>query len=232
MSTMKNFIKPTLLYLLLLIPAFTFAQVNSVKYMLRYNAIDTSLDAYITTLRFGNNNNLTASDRILLMAQYTIVVPTGSSVSIKKSYNPHYTSNNLPIDWEIKFKTEKPVLSPFEDFISISPTLGQVAQFQSIKFTDTIKLFSLKIESINGCMGDIRLYNATVDIPTPGQPWDHTNGFFLGNTENKYHGNVELPLSEMPGLDIISCPETTIDIPKPANFDGTWQLKYRNRINA
>ena len=128
------------------------AQVTSVNYQLKYDADSCRYDAYII-INAGSAS--TVARRTQTNAQYTIVVPTGTSISIARNYMPlqgnqTYTGT-VPNPWLITTSAIAPGAAPEYDFHSITPSLSISSQYNNLNSGDTVKIFSLNIGRINAC---------------------------------------------------------------------------------
>ena len=169
------------------------AQVTSVNYQLKYDADSCRYDAYII-INAGSAS--TVARRTQTNAQYTIVVPTGTSISIARNYMPlqgnqTYTGT-VPNPWLITTSAIAPGAAPEYDFHSITPSLSISSQYNNLNSGDTVKIFSLNIGRINACGDSIRIFQNGVD-PNSSAPGmgggDFSNGFTIGGPSQRYNAN-------------------------------------------
>ena len=98
------------------------AQVTSVNYQLKYNTDSCRYDAFII-INAGTATSV--ARRTQTNAQYSIVVPTGTGISVARSYMPlkdnqTYTGTE-PAPWTITTSVIAPAAAPDYDFHSITP---------------------------------------------------------------------------------------------------------------
>jgi uncharacterized protein YjdB len=199
------------------------AQVTGVKYMMNYNVEESTMDCY---LLIAGGSATTQSDRTQFNAVWTIVVPTKTKLSIKQKFNPK-TSNGMPMDWVIATKILAPQVTPNFDYYVIAPTLAPVGRYDNLNTGVTVKLFSLAIDTLAGCLSDIRLFDNNSD-PKSDAPGllgaDLSNGFTVGNIDQIYQGNTTTPPSTLVGNDRTTCAGSTITLDPLPNKIGTWHL--------
>jgi uncharacterized protein YjdB len=169
------------------------AQVTSVNYQLKYDADSCKYFACII-INAGSAN--TVARRTQTNSQYTIVVPTGTSISVNRSYfplrnNQTYTGTE-PAPWNITTSVIAPAAAPLYDFHSITPNLAVAAQYNDLNSGDTIRLFSLNVGRINDCGDSIRIFQNGID-PNSAAPGmgggDFSNGFTIGGPSQRYNAN-------------------------------------------
>ena len=190
MKTLKLLIFSTLL----LFVGSMSAQVTGVNYQLKYDTVDCQYDAFLI-INAGDASSI--SERVQFNSQFSVIVPTGTTVVVDTSYMPllnnsTYTGTD-PIQWQIQsVVTNDPALAGY-DFISITPYIDlQTYHYNDLNAGDTIKLFSLNTSPVTNCGDEIRMYDNDND-PTSADLAggnDFSNGFTLGSTEQLYQGNT------------------------------------------
>lgn len=169
------------------------AQVQSVNYHLRYNS---STCLYEACIIINEGSAIGAIDRLQFSAQFSLVVPTGSAVTLPQFYNPIQNNQNrngtIPASWDLANIINHPQAMPDSDFYGITPSLSPSAFYNNLNEGDTIRLFGIQITPITNCGEGIRLYVNGVD-PDSGAPGmnggDFSNGFSIGDYEPKYASN-------------------------------------------
>jgi uncharacterized protein YjdB len=172
------------------------AQVEAVSYYLKFNPDSCWYDAHIIINRGSATTTL---DRTQFNAQMTLVVPTGDSLIITRSYAPYQnnqaggnTSNPMP--WTFTTGAFAPGAMPDKDFYSITPTLQPTSFYEDINSGDTIKLFSFTVESYDNCGTGIRWFEngSDPDASAAGMKnGDFSNGFTIGSIGQLYENNFQ-----------------------------------------
>lgn len=185
------------IFLCLIFADSLIAQVTSVNYQLKY---DTTLCRYDAYLIVNSGSATTAARRIQFNSQFTIVVPTGVSLSVAASHMPLLDNAagggtvppKVANTWSITSSALSPAAQPESDFYSIVPNLAAVSHYNNLNSGDTVKLFSLNIGTIANCGQGIRIFNNATD-PNSSAPGmggsDFRNGFTIGNATQRYLGN-------------------------------------------
>ncbi|MBK9152565.1 MAG: hypothetical protein IPM26_16985 [Saprospiraceae bacterium] len=122
------------------------AQVTAVKYQLRFNPTNCRWDAYLIIV---SGTAVSAPQRAQFNAQFSVVVPTGSNVSVAQNFMPlqnnqTYTGTT-PLVWVKSSTVVAPAAEPQSDFISITPTLSPTSFYNNLAPGDSVRLFSLNI---------------------------------------------------------------------------------------
>ena len=133
--------------------------VTGVKYQMRFDTTTCLFDCYII---ITEGSATTAPQRAQFNAQYSIVVPAGSSIEVDTSYMPlignqTYTGT-IPMTWALTNHVYAPCDQPQNDFHSIIPVLSPASFYNNLATGDTVKLFSLKVSPIPACASDIRIF--------------------------------------------------------------------------
>ncbi|MGB4838532.1 MAG: T9SS type A sorting domain-containing protein [Saprospiraceae bacterium] len=190
----------TLRYVIVVIAAIcTFksaeAQISKINYQIKFNEQANLFDCYFV-VKDGQAVDL--KDRAQFNAQYTIIVPTGTTLEIEKNYNPiqsnqRYTGNK-PTQWVVSNVVRKPESNPGYDYFSIAPSLAPAAFYNDLKSGEEVKLFSIKVYPITECGANIKIFQNGRDLNSGARGMfggDFSNGFTMGGIEQKYGGNEE-----------------------------------------
>ncbi len=191
MKTIKLLIFSTLL----LFVGSMSAQVDGVNYQLKYDTVDCQYDAFLI-INAGSTIAGNPSSRIQFNSQFSVIVPTGTTVAVDTSYMPlqdnaTYTGT-VPIEWQIgSIVVNDPALAGY-DFISVTPYIDlQTYHYNDLNAGDTIMLFSLNTSPIVGCGDEIRMFENDVDPSSSDLAGgtDFSNGYTVGNTTQIYEAN-------------------------------------------
>lgn len=181
------------------------AQVRRVNYKVQFNPVTNLFDCYIV-VKEGKASKMI--ERIQFNSQYTIVVPAGSEVKVANYYMPIENNQNYdgvkPAKWNISNKILKPASDPFNDYISIVPSLTPISLYNDLKEGDEVKLFSLSIFPIVDCGASVRPFDKSIDLSsrdTGMKGGDFSNGFTVGGLGQKYASNVEPQLATIPAIE-------------------------------
>ncbi len=168
------------------------AQVTSVKYLLEYNDATSHYDVKIVA---EEGSATTVPQRTQFNSQITVVIPTGSTISIGEFFNPiennqTYTGTT-PIEWIMGNGVIAPPAQPDEDFYNFFPSLAPVGSYNDIFAGDVITLFSLNI-NVEPCENSVRFFENGTDPSAAEMPdnGNYSNGFTLGSVEQIYDGNL------------------------------------------
>lgn len=201
-ETVKNNI---LIIALLAVASGISAQVNAVKYSLKYNPETCLFDCYLN-VEEGKTKML--RHRAQFNAQVTIVAPDGSYVAVRESYMPlkdnqEYRSD-ASIDWIETSLVDAPEAAKDLSFHSFTPTLAPTAFYNDLEAGAEVKLFSVVVDPMVDCASDVRLFDNTRD-PNSSQPGmqggDFTNGFTMGGLNQLYKGTGTLELPTGPAIE-------------------------------
>lgn len=203
------------------------SQVTKVKFQIRYNtalSVDT-LGKYDCYVIITQGSATAAIDRIQGGSQYSVVVPTGSVVTLPPANfnmplqnNQSYTGT-VPAQWTLSNQIFSPGAQPLSDFYGITNSSSPSAFYNNLNTGDTIKLFTLNVKlPPGGCKAGVRLFENGVDPNSSATGMgggDFSNGFVIGFVSGgnlqDYDGNV---LSVYPNERV-----------KNANDDGTGSLR-------
>jgi len=191
-------------FLFLVIFATYFSKVNGqgvtgVEYYMEYNQDDCWYDCYFIVTE-GSATNI--GERTQFGAQYTIVTPTGTTLSVSETYMPltnnQFYGGTVPANWNLGTPA---VDVGGIDITSVFPTVIPSAQYNNLSTGDTIKIFSLEVDGLSTCNDSIvRLYENGVD-PNFIDGSDFRNGFPIGAPPSDYDGNADVIGTVLPTLN-------------------------------
>jgi hypothetical protein len=203
-------------------------QVTDVKYFLKYNHSADLFDCYLVVEAGAAT---TVMQRTQFNAQMTVVVPAGTRLHVGQNHWPRVQNQNYnstqPINWNglLLVKASSECLA--NDYYSIVPSLSPTSQYNNLAAGDTIKLFSLAIDTLKGCASDIRLFENGSDIssdhPCAGSI-DLRNGFTMGGITQLYNGNVVQNNENYAGDDETVCRNTSLLLDGNSLENATWRL--------
>ncbi|MBK9256230.1 MAG: T9SS type A sorting domain-containing protein [Saprospiraceae bacterium] len=180
------------------------AQVEGVNYQIKFNKSTCLFDCCIIIMEGSATLPI---HRAQFNAQYSVVVPTGSTVFIAQNHMPVQNNQNyngtVPMNWYLSSSIVAPAAAPESDFYSITPTLTPTSFYNNVSAGDTIRLFSLSISPVKECTEGVRLFENGVDPDSqaPGMfGGDFSNGFTMGGYDQKYFGNTAELTPEKPTI--------------------------------
>jgi hypothetical protein len=192
------------------------SQITNLDYQIRYNTSTCHWDCYII---INGGSATSASHRTQSNAQYSIVVPTGSTVTRVTNFNPKQNNLNytgtIPTVWSEGSRIVAPAAEPGSDFYSFTPSLNPTSWFNNLVAGDTIKLFSLNISPTTGCGSGIRIFRNGIDPPSsaPGMGGgDFSNGYTLGGIAQRYRANLPQVNPPAPALNASTTCSNGIEI--------------------
>lgn len=173
------------------------AQIEEVSYQIRYNNITCRWDCYII---IEAGSAVLSGHRAQGNAQYSVVVPTGSTISLAQNFMPlngngSYTGI-VPLAWGLSSYIQAPIVQPQSDFVSVTPLLSPTSFYNNLSPGDTIKLFSLNIgipAGFQDCADGVYVYRNGIDPDSSAEGMaggDFSNGFTIGSANQLYVGNV------------------------------------------
>ncbi|MFT4533947.1 MAG: hypothetical protein ACI9P5_001299 [Saprospiraceae bacterium] len=183
-------------------------QVTGVNYFMEYDTLECRYDCSII---ITEGSAILAPYRTQFNSQYTIVVPTGTTVDIEETYlplqdNQNYTSI-IPTSWSIGASAYN-ALGLGIDYHPIAPNLNVSSQYNNITEGDTLKIFSFSVSVNSACGAGVRFFENGVDQNTNGA--DYSCGFTIGG-----------PWEDFIGIEpIIYPPKPTIPLPTIDNSNG------------
>ncbi|MDF1698556.1 MAG: hypothetical protein P1U56_22075, partial [Saprospiraceae bacterium] len=180
------------------------SQVTDVDFLIQYN---TETCLYEACIVIGGGSATTYPQRIQFNAQYTIVVPTGTVLTIDtlfwpKEDNQFYMGVN-PCIWEFGPKEISPPTQPQHDFHTVFPNLSPPSAYDNLMTGDTVRLFGLSTNAPLDCETEIRPFINGVDPPSIDMPsgGDFSNGFTFGGGAQVYRENLETIHPPLPTVD-------------------------------
>ena len=195
-------LRNTVLIVIVLIGFFTNnlnAQVNEVQFQMKYDTTHCWYDCYLI---IKSGSAPLPNQRVQFNANYSLVLPTGSSYTIDSLYNPIRSDNGQPMNWLQNESVISPAADPAHDFHTIIPEISPISRYTQANEGDTIKLFSITVDPMPACGEGVRLHENGVD-PTSSDPGmmgaDFQQGFTMGGFIQIYDSNV--PAEGPPGPD-------------------------------
>ncbi len=171
----------------------SFAQVEAVKYQIKYNELTCLFDC---CLIIHEGSAVSAIQRAQFSAQYSVIVPAGSAIENVSNKNPIQGNisykGTKPTIWYLASHVENPESLTGSDIYAFTPTLSPTSFYNNLNKGDTLVLFSLKISPIVSCASGVRLFENGIDPASnaPGmEGGDYSQGFTMGSTDQKYFGN-------------------------------------------
>jgi len=199
------------------------AQIEGLKYLIEYNESTNLYDCKIVII---DGEATTYPQRIQSNSLYTIVVPTGTTLTIDSLYNPtesnQFYMGTIPCLWDFGPKEISPPITPMLDYHSVYANLSPPSAFNDLHTGDTITLFSV-FADIDPCENEIRPFdNATdpssIEMPSGG---DYSNGYTLLEGGQVYCGNL------LPNISISICyGECTSLIPNLSCLEGVLNFEW------
>lgn len=168
------------------------AQIEEVKYLIEYNDTTGLYDCKIVIIE---GEATTYPQRIQFNSQYSIVVPTGTTLTIDTLYNPkeknQFYTGTVPCLWEFGPKEFSPPAQPEHDFHTVFPNLSPPSAYDDLFPGDTVTLFSVSAD-LDPCENAIRLFENGTDpsslyMPSGG---DFSCGHTFGGGPQVYSGNL------------------------------------------
>lgn len=215
----------------------SYGQVSGVRYQMKYNPVTCKYDCYIVIV---SGTSTTAPQRAQFNSQYSIVVPTGSSLSVAQNFNPIQGNNSgtltsPPLQWTISSSVIAPAVTPQSDYYSITPTLSPTSFYGTLTPGMEVKLFSLTITPTTNCSEGIRIYENPVIVngvrvsgdPASSEPGmgggDFANGFTIGGIQQDYISNLPKVLPPQPVLSANPTCSQGLEIDLTATTSNTCQ---------
>ena len=191
-------------------------QVTSLDYQIRYNTTTCHWDCYII---INAGSAISTTHRAQSNAQFSVVVPAGSAISVAQNFNPiqnnqTYTGTT-PLNWGPGSWRLSPAVEPQSDFWGFTPTLNPTSFFNNLFAGDTVKLFSLNITPTPNCASGVRIYRNGIDPPSsaPGMGGgDFSNGYTVGGTAQRYRANLPQVNPPAPVLSAITTCSSGVEV--------------------
>ena len=192
------------------------SQVDSIDYQIRYNDQDCLWDFYII---IEQGNATTVPTRAQFNAQYTFVVPHGTSVgnpigNMPLQNNQAYAGTQ-PTEWSYGAPAIDPPSFPGFDFYPVAPKLAPASFFNDLFEGDTVKIFSVNMSIIPSCGEDVRIFNNDTDPNSSADGFgggNFSNGYTLGSPTQLYNKNEPTVLPPAPVLSAVNLCLTGIQI--------------------
>lgn len=184
--------KKSILFLaLLFISSIAFSQVTIIYYDLEYNE---TTDLFDCNMVVEGETATSAAERLQYGAQFSIVVATGTTVTLEESYLPIYNNETytgtVPMNWSIENIEVDPPELPGFDIIGIVPDLsGPPAHYNNLSCCDPVTLFSLSAVGDNICSLSLRIFDNNNDPTSFPSGYNFTNSMMIGGTDEDYTGN-------------------------------------------
>ncbi len=170
--------------------------IDGVSYQLKYNADSCWYDVYLI---INAGSATTVAERVQFNSQLSLIVPTGTNVTIPRGYMPLInnstsgTGSHAPGYWALSSAVYSPAVAPGKDFRAITPSLSAgTAYYNKLNQGDTVKLFSIRLTPMVICSKDVRLYINGVD-PTSADPGmggaNFSNEFTIQAAANQIYDN-------------------------------------------
>ena len=184
------------------------AQVQTIDYQIKYNTVTCLWDFFIIIV---DGNATTVPQRAQFNAQYSFVVPSGTSVGTPIGRNPIQNNQNytgtLPTEWSYGTPAINPAASPGLDFYPTAPKLAPASFFNNLTEGDTVNIFSVDIGIMPNCADQIRPFINGSD-PGPGEPGmgggNFSNGYTLGSPTQLYNVNQPTVPPPAPVVEIMN----------------------------
>lgn len=206
----------SLLFISILFCQYGYGQVTKVKYQMRYNTTSCRFDCYLI---IAQGSGTTPQQRAQFGSQFSVVVPTGSSVSIAQNFMPlvgnQSYNGTIPLTWTLSSLIQAPAVTPQFDYHGITPLTSPAAFYNNLNTGDTIRIFSLNISPITTCASSIHVFENNVDPPSdaPGMGGgDFSNGFALGGTAQLYDSNAPMVFPPKPNLSVTTACSRGVEI--------------------
>ncbi|MDF1698558.1 MAG: hypothetical protein P1U56_22085 [Saprospiraceae bacterium] len=190
---MKYLLKIFIFFSLLNTTASVQSQVRSVQYVISPNENSELIDCFIYILE---GEAMTTRERIQFNAQFSLIVPTNTQLSIVSTHMPLLNNQNFesgtPIDWVISSKVVAPETAPEKDFYGITPNLSPAGFYDQLKEGELVKLFTIQLIGEHVDYDRVRLYENEHDPKSYElgmQNGDFSNGFTMGGYHQLYKGN-------------------------------------------
>ena len=105
--------------------------------------------------------------------------------------NATYTGTT-PLNWAVGTIVTAPAAQAESDFYSITPDLGITSHYNNLNAGDTVRLFSVAVDTVFDCSQGIRIFDNGSDPGSSAAGMggaDFSNGFTMGSTSQIYSAN-------------------------------------------
>lgn len=192
------------------------SQVSGVSYQMRYNDATCRWDCYII---IEEGSATLAFERIQYNSQYSVVVPTGTTVAVAQNFMPLNSNSNyngtVPLKWATTTPIDAPAVTPHLKYYGITPNLSPTSFYNNLTAGDTIKIFSLTVTPNLYCGDSIWIFRNGID-PDSGAPGmaggDFSNGFAIGSAEQIYVGNLPTVYPKKPNISAVTACASGVEI--------------------
>lgn len=192
------------------------SQVAEIDYQIRYNDQDCLWDFYIIIV---SGNATTIPQRAQFNAQYTFIVPTGTSVSSPIGNFPIQNNQSYmgtqPTEWSYGAPAINPGAFPGFDFYPVAPKLAPASFFNNLTEGDTVKIFSVDMSIIPSCGANVRVFNNDTDPNSSADGFgggNFSNGYTLGSPVQLYDSNEPTIFPPAPVVSAVNRCATGIQI--------------------
>lgn len=192
------------------------SQVTKVNYQMRYNATTCRWDCYII---IEEGSATLAGERIQYNSQYSLVVPTGTNVSVAQNFMPLNSNQNymgtVPLKWQVASIIDTPSVTPNLKYYGITPNLSPSSFYNNLNEGDTVRLFSITVTPNLYCGDSIWIFRNGID-PDSGAPGmeggDFSNGFAIGSPDQIYNSNLPTVFPKKPTINAVTACATGVEI--------------------
>ncbi|MFT6333858.1 MAG: hypothetical protein ACI86M_001566 [Saprospiraceae bacterium] len=222
------------LYLFISYTSFTQAQVFGVSYYMEYDTSECRYDCSVIVIE-GSATFIPF--RTQFNSQYTLVVPTGTTIAIEETYLPlqdnQYYLGTVPSDWTIGASAFN-VLDLGIDYHPVSPNLGIASQYNDINEGDTLKIFSFSVTGNSECGTGVRFFENGLDQNVNGG--DYSCGFTIGGPWEDYTGIEPIvyppsPTIPMPSIDNTNGISIDLSLGNPASCQSAYSTSWTGPNN-
>ncbi|MEM9544362.1 MAG: thrombospondin type 3 repeat-containing protein [Bacteroidota bacterium] len=193
------------------------AQVDSLKYQLKFNETNCRYEFYIH-IESGTAESI--PERILFNCSISLQMHEQISIDSLTSYMPlvgNFDGDSMgdPTTWSISSNS----VENSTRYVSITPDLSPTSLFDTIQMNSEILLFDFKSSSNVSAPYGVSI----VDLDNPNLPNSIFQGFTIGGINQLYNGNLPLQypsnIATITGQDSIGIGETSQAIPSSG---GAW----------
>jgi hypothetical protein len=178
----------------------SYSQVKKVSYQLLFNETTALYECY---LNIDEGSARTSAERVQFNSQVSIVMPTGSEISVVENFMP--LENNIngkstkPQRWNVSNRINNE-LSGY-DYVGLNPRLSPSSFYNDLNAGDKVKLFTFKVSPLPKCGEGVRLFDNNLDPSSTKSSMnggDFRHGFTIGGVSQKYAGNLEMINTALP----------------------------------
>ena len=187
---MKN-----LIILFCLISFSSFAQIQSVDYLMSYNPDNNQYEVYVEIVE---GETTLPEHRNQYNSQVSIVVPTGRSLTLNETFMPLQNNYNytgtVPAKWYITNQLNAPISDPTIDIYHTFLTLSPSSFYNDLTAGDRVHLFNFTVGTTGDFVEGVRFFDNDSDPSSldPGMRGaDFSNYFKIGGCENVFNNSSE-----------------------------------------